>query len=261
MYNCCRILRQITIIAFAIVLFSCNQEKKGETSASKSPDNDSLFEILYRQCDTVIRVADTLKVVNSKLDTTIVETGIFTFLQYDYPLTTPHKLISLSKAAIQFDDQGQKEKAKGFYEDVVDFYINERPQQLKEFSDMNGYLQYEVNSAILCSHAYEKLGDNENSLKALRPFLANVEAWNSRIHERYIRLCIDKFGISKVRAELSNCGKTVQLKRQGAPEKDDWVVNVFGADIGVGKAWEAEQLSPSKADSLVRQMDFYRLIQ
>jgi hypothetical protein len=61
--------------------------------------------------------------------------------------------------------------------------------------------------------------------------------------------------------ELSNCGKTVQLKRQDVAEKDDWVVNVFGADIGVGKAWEAEHISPSKADSLVRQMNFYQLIQ
>ena len=242
-------------------LFSCNQERKGDVPTNKNLNNYELLETLYYQCDTVIRIPDTLKIVNSKLDTTIIETGIFTFLQFDYPLTTPHKLIYLSKTAIQFDKLGQKEKAEEFYKNIVDFYINERPQQLKGFSDMNGYLQYEVNSAILCSYAYEKLDDKENSIKTLQPFLANVEAWNSKIHERYIQLCIAKFGIDEVSEELDNCGKTIKLKKQDAPEKDDWVVNVFGADIGVGKAWETANISASRADSLVRQLDFYKLIQ
>lgn len=242
-------------------LFSCNQGKNEDVSINTSLDDYGRLETLYHQCDTVIETEDTIKIVNSKLDTTVIETGIFTFLQYDYPLTTPHKLIDLSKTAIQFDNQGQKEKAEEFYNDMVDFYINERPQQLKGFSDMNSYLQYEVNSAILCSYAYEKIGDKENSLKTLQPFLANVEAWNSKIHKRYIQLCIDKLGIDKVRIELNNCGKTVQLKKQDAPEKDDWVVNVFGADIGVGKAWETDNISVYKADSLFRQLDFYKLIQ
>jgi hypothetical protein len=254
-------VKQITTLILTIGLFSCNQGKNGDVSTNTSLDNYDLLETLYHQCDTVIETSDTLKIVNFKLDTTIVETGIFTFLQYDYPLTTPNKLIDLSKTAVQFDNQGQKEKAEEFYKDMVDFYINERPKQLKEFSDMNGYLQYEVNSAILCSYAYEKLGDKENSLKTLQPFLANVEAWNSKIHERYIQLCIGKFGINKVRAELNNCGRTIKLKKQDAPEKDDWVVNVFGADIGVGKAWETDNISASKADSLVRQLDFYKMTQ
>lgn len=261
MCNCNKTVRQIITIILTIGLFSCNQGKRGEVSTNKNLDNYDLLETLYYQCDTVIRIADTLKIINSKLDTTIIETGIFTFLQYDYPLTTPHKLIDLSKTAIQLDNQGQKEKAEDFYKDIVDFYINERPQQLKGFSDMNGYLQYEVNSAILCSYAYEKLGDKENSLKTLQPFLANVEAWNSKIHERYIQLCIDKFGIDKVRTELNNCGKTIKLKEQDAPEMEDWVVNVFGADIGVGNSFNNEAISSSMADSLIKEMDFYKLTQ
>lgn len=242
-----------------IGLFSCNKGKTGDVLTNKNLDNYDLLEKLYYQCDTVIRAGDTLKILNSKFDTTIIETGIFTFLQYDYPLTTPHKLIDLSKTAIQFDKLGQKEKAEEFYKNIVDFYLYARPEQLKGFSDMNSYLQYEVNSAILCSYAYEILGEKENAMKTLQPFLANVEAWNSKIHERYIRLCIDKFGIDKVRAELNTCGKTIKLKNQDAPEKDDWVVNVFGADIGVGKAWETDDISTSNADSIVRQMDFYKL--
>ncbi len=254
-------MKQTVIIILTIGHFSCNQGKTGDITTNMDLDNYGRLETLYYQCDSVIRTADTLKIVNSKLDTTIIETGIFTFLQYDYPLTTPNKLIDLSKTANQLDNQGQKAEADKFYQSIVDFYLNERPEHLKRFSDMNGYLQYEVNSAILCSQAYERLGEKENAIKTLQPFLANVEAWNSKIHERYIQLCIDKFGIDKVRAELNNCGNTIKLKKQDAPEKDDWVVNVFGADIGVGKAWETENISNSKADSLVRQMDFYKLIQ
>ena len=261
MCNCNIAVKQIITIILTVGLFSCNQEKKGDVSTNTSFDNYDLLETLYHQCDTVIETADTLKIINSKLDTTIIETGIFTFLQYDYPLTTPHELITLSKTAIQCDMQKQKEKAETFFRKIVDFYLNERPEQLKKHSDMNGYLQYEVNSSILCSYAYEKLGDTVNAIKTLQPFLANVEAWNSKIHNRYIQLCIDKFGIDKVRTELNNCGKTIKLKEQDAPEMEDWVVNVFGADIGVGNSFNNEAISSSMADSLINEMDFYKLTQ
>ncbi|WP_133159343.1 hypothetical protein [Solitalea longa] len=254
-------MRQFIAIILTIGLFSCNHGKTEDTSTNSKSDNFDFLETLYHQCDTIIESADTLMIVNSKLDTTIIETGIFTFLQHDYPLTTPHNLIDLSKTAIQYDKLGQKEKAGKFYKNIVDFYLNERPKQLKGFSDMNRYLQYEVNSAILCSYAYEKLKDKENAIMILQPFLANVEAWNSKIHDRYIELCIGKFGIDKVRTELNSCGKTVQLKKQNAPEMEDWVVNVFGADIGVGNSFNSEVISSPRADSLIKEMDFYKLAQ
>lgn len=254
-------MKQIIIIILTIGLLACNQGKTGEISKKEDVDDYYLLETLYHLCDTVIETEDTLKIVNFELDTIIIETGIFTFLQYDYPLSTPPKLITLSKSAIQFDNLGQKEKAKELYKNIIDFYLHERPQQLKEICDMNGYLQYEVNSAILCSYAYEQLGDKEHSIETLQPFLANVEAWNSKIHKRYIQLCIDKFGIDKVRAELKNCGRTIKLKKQDVIEKEGWVVNVFGADIGVAKEWDADNISASKADSLVRKFDFYKMIQ
>jgi hypothetical protein len=254
-------MKQILTIILTIGYFSCNQGKIENVSINKNLDNYEFLETLYHQCDTVIRVADTLEIINTKLDTTIIETGIFTFLQYDYPLTTPHQLIDLSKTAMQFDKQGQNKKAKLFFTNIVDFYLNDRPEQLKNFSDMNGYLQYEINSAILCSFAYERLGDKEDALKTLQPFLANSETLGSKIHERYIQLCIGNFGIEKVRAELNSCGKTIKLKKQNAPEKDDWVVSIFGADIGVGKAWETDQIAIAQADSIIREMDFYKLTQ
>jgi hypothetical protein len=254
-------MKQIITIILTIGFFSCNQGKMENVSKNKNLDNYEFLETLYHQCDTVIGIADTLKIINTKLDTTIIETGIFTFLQYDYPLTTPHKLIDLYKTAIQFDKQGQNKKAEFFFTKIVDFYLNDRPEQLKNYSDMNGYLQYEVNSAILCSFAYERLGDKEDAIKTLQPFLANTEAWNSKIHERYIQLCVGKFGIDKVRAELNNCSKTIKLKKQNAPEEDGWVVSIFGADIGVGKVWETDQIAIAQADSIIREMDFYKLTQ
>jgi hypothetical protein len=259
MCNCLETLKQIVIFILTIGLFSCNQETTKNDLSNNSIDNYDFLETLYHQCDTVIETSDTLKIVNLKLDTTIIETGIFTFLQHDYPLTTPQKIINYSRTAIQFYKQGQKEQAKSYFNKVIDFYINDRPEQLKSHSDMNGYLQYEVNSSILCSYAYEKLGDKVNAIKTLQPFLANPEAWNSNIHKRYIQLCIDKFGIEKVRTELNNCGKTIKLKNSDySPEMEDWVVNVFGADIGVENSFNNEIISSSMADSLIKKMDFLK---
>lgn len=241
------------------MLLSCNQSGVRTRTINSDLDEYDKLETLYHNCDTVIRKIDTVIIVNSKLDTTVTETGIFTYLQYDYPLTTPHKLINHCKSAIQFDKRGEKEKANELFKIVIAFYHNERPVQLKSYSDMNGYLQYEVNSAILCSYAYERLGDKKNAITTLQPFLANTEAWNSKIHERFIRLCIGKYGIDKVKAELNSCANTVKFKKQDAPENNDWVVNVFGADIGIGNTFETKQMTIVKADSIVRQMDFYKL--
>ncbi len=254
-------MKQIIVIILTIGLLSCNQKKAEYTTLCENLNDCDLLETLYHRCDSVIWLTDTLKILNSKLDTTIVETGIFTFLQYDYPLTTPHKLICLSKKAVQCENQRQIKNAEDLFIDIIDFYLNERPEQLENFSDLNEYLQYEVNSAILCSYAYEKLEEKEKSLRVLQPYLANVEARNSKIHKRYILLCIDKYGIEKVKAELNNCGKTIKLKQTNAPEKDDWVVNLFGAEVGIGKSWETDQISSTSADSIVRQLDFYKLVE
>jgi hypothetical protein len=107
-------VKKAVIFILTIGIFSCNKGKHGDVLTNKNLDNYELLETLYYQCDTIIRTGDTLKIVNSKLDTTIIETGIFTFLQYDYPLTTPHKLINLSKTAVQFDNFGQKERLTNF---------------------------------------------------------------------------------------------------------------------------------------------------
>ncbi|MEZ5014949.1 MAG: hypothetical protein R2794_11720 [Chitinophagales bacterium] len=249
------------MIILTVGLFSCDKGEKGKDVNNKHADNYEILESLYHHADTVIRSTDTLIIINTKLDTTIIETGIFAYLQYDYPLTTPPGLIDYAKTAIQYEDQGNMEKAENCYKKIIDFYTNERPQQFDLYSDLNDYLQYAVNAAILCSFAYEKLGDNERAIKILQPLLANVEARQSKIQERYIQLCIHAYGMDKVRMELDHCGKTIQFKKQDAPEYDDWVVQIFGADIGLGNVWEMECVSPSTADSLVRGLEFYKMIQ
>lgn len=253
-------MRKTIILIFIIGLFSCSQENKEDISTNKILDNYDSLEVLYYQSDTIIRKIDTLIIVNSIFDTTIIETGIFTFLQFDYPLTTPKKIIDFTKSAIQFDKLGQKEKVIELNKKIIDFYLKKRPEELDGFSCMNQYMQYEVNSAILCSYAYEKLEDKENAIKILQPYLANGEALSSKIHVRYIQLCVDKFGMNKVKVELKNCGNTLTFKKQDSPVIDDWVVNVFGADIGVGHTFDIDQMSTSQADSLIREMDFYKLI-
>lgn len=169
------------------VLFSCNQNNDDEEFA----DYD-LLETLYHQQDTLIRYADTVKIINSKLDTTIIETGIFTYLQYDYPLAIPYKLIVLSRKAYNLKKQGKEATANVFFKKVIDFYQKERLQYFRYISGMKEYQQFEVNSAILCSYAYENIGDPENAIKILEPLLASSEARNSRIHERYIQLRVNK---------------------------------------------------------------------
>lgn len=253
-------MKKTAILVLVIGLFSCNQGNMKDLSSNSILNNYDSLEVLYYQSDTIIRRKDTLIIVNSRFDTTVMEIGIFTYLQFDYPLTTSKKLIYFTKSAIQFDKLGQKEKAIEFYKKTIDFYFKRRPEELEGFSCMNQYMQYEVNSAILCSYAYEKLEDKENAIKILQPYLANGEALTSKIHVRYIELCIDKFGMNKVKAELKNCVTTLSFKKQDSPVIEDWVVNVFGANIGVRHTFNKEQMSISQADSVIKEMDFYKLI-
>ncbi|MVT06980.1 hypothetical protein [Chitinophaga tropicalis] len=177
------------LILLSVIVSSCNYNNDVEEFA----DYD-LLETLYHQHDTLIRYGDTVKIVNSKLDTTIIETGIFTYLQYDFPLTVPYRLIILSRKANGLKQQGKEAEANVFFKKVIDFYQHERPHYFKYIFDMKEYFQFEINAAILCSYAYENLKDLENAIMILEPFLANTEARSSRIQERYIQLCTGRRG-------------------------------------------------------------------
>ena len=179
-------MRTTNFILSLFILFSCNDNNDVEEFA----DYD-LLETLYHQHDTLIRYNDTVKIINTRLDTIVIETGIFTYLQYDFPLTIPYRLIVLSRKAISLKKQGKEAEASVFFKKVIDFYQYERPHYFKYISDMKEYSQFEINTAILCSYAYENLQDHEAAIKILEPLLANTEARNSRIQERYIQLCTD----------------------------------------------------------------------
>lgn len=249
--------RNLIMVMSIAGMISCTS-KPAEKKAMPEDRYDLLAD-LYYSCDTVIRTQDTVKIVHLKFDTTIVETGIFTYLQYDFPLTTSKKLIGFARSAREAEQKDEQEKAKEHYKAIIDYYHVDRTYDVKGFSDMNGLLQYEVNTAILCSYAYEKLGEPEKAVEVLKPMLANVEARNSKIHQRFLELCIANYGKNNVKEALENCYQTVHFKKKDAPELDSWVVTVFGADLGVDERWK--NVTREQADSLLKEMDFYKALQ
>ena len=152
--------------------------------------------------------------MNKRLDTTVVETGIFTYLQESFPVCTPNKLISLLKHAIQAESDGNQAQATSYYRAAVSFYQNDWLKRKSGFenggiSDLNEYYAANVNISILVSYALEKLGRLPEAISTLAPFLANVEAENSKIQLRYIQLCIQHHGKVATKQALDASGKTV----------------------------------------------------
>lgn len=81
------------------------------------------------------------------------------------------------------------------------------------------------------AYANEQLKEIDTALNILKPQMDNVESWSSRIHEMYIRLCIQRYGRERVIQELENCKATLQ-HTDTPPEIAEWTVTVFGARIG-----------------------------
>ena len=86
-----------------LFLFSCKSENKNKLTGDDYVD-------LYHHYDSLVRSIDTVMIFNSKFDTIIIETGIFTYMQNDYPLSIPPDLISLGKEAIQYEKVGEFNK-------------------------------------------------------------------------------------------------------------------------------------------------------
>ena len=113
---------------------------------------------------------------------------------------------------------------------------------------------------LLVSYAYERLGRLAEARTVLAPFLANVEAENSRIQLRYVELCLRQFGREATRQALEAGSRTLHRQPDQTPESDRWRVTVFGADLGVGGLAD-DSLSPTKARAIIRQQPFYALVQ
>ena len=203
--------------------------------------------------------------MNRRLDTTVVETGIFSFLTYGYPIETPAKLVMLMKQAARAEKAGDSAQARNEYQSAVSFYEDnwlKRKSGFENngFSDLNEYLEANINVAILASYAFEKLGRLPDALAALAPFMANVEAEKSKIQLRYIRLCIQQYGRIATRQALDSSGQTVyRIPSEDSPELDYWRVKVFGANLGVA-AFNTDTLSPQRAQAIIEHQPFYALV-
>ena len=208
---------------------------------------------------------DSLFIVNNRLDTTVVETGIFTYAKYGYPIETPDELVLAIKQAVQAEEAGNYGQAITKYQSAVSYYQNtwlKRKEGFENggFSDLNDYYAFNVNVAVLVSYAFEKLRRLPEARAALSPFLANVEAEQSKIQLRYVQLCIQQYGTAATKQALAICGKTVhRIPSEYSPEGDRWRVVVFGANLGVAD-FNTDTLSAQQAQALVQQQPFYVLV-
>jgi tetratricopeptide (TPR) repeat protein len=233
------------------LFFSCDP-KVSQTSAAEHEEMVKVVA-LYYEADTVIRKNDTLRIINSKYDTTIIETGIFTYLKYYYPTLGPDTVFSLTRKAIALEHLGELAKSREYYRKVVEFYEGNKPPR---FSDTNDYLVYHMDTSIIYSYAYEKLGDLDKAIHVLRPFLANSETYGSEIHQRFIEVCIKKFGAIRVKEEIEKYAPVVH--RTDLPvEYEQWAIRIFDADLGLGNSpiQREEALASLKAE------EFYQLLQ
>ena len=256
------------LVLLSTIVHSCSQPVEAELNKpdSKFSERPSCgpIENFYFFADTVYKHNDSLFVVNHRLDTAVVETGIFTYLQTSYPVSTPDKLVQLMKLAVRAEKARKFPQATNYYQAAINFYQDDWTKQKTGFedggfSDLNDYYAANVNVTILVSYALEKLGHLPEARAALSPFLANVEAENSDIQLRYIQLCIRQFGKAATKQALNISGKTVhRSSSENSPQGDWWRVNLFGADLGVAD-FNTDTLTPSGAQAIISKQPFYAL--
>lgn len=260
---------QYLLLAVCSWLVSCNPQ---HPAAALKPDRrfpecDDCGELekLYYYADTSFTRHDSLFIVNKRLDTTVVETGIFTYLQQSFPVCTPDTLVSLIRQGVRAESDGKQALATSYYHTAISFYQDDWQKRKSGFdnggiSDLNEYYAANVNISILVSYAFERLGRLPEAMSTLAPFLANVEAEQAKIQLRYVQLCIRQYGKAATKQALNACGKTVhRIPSEDSPEGDRWRVVVFGANLGVAD-FNTDTLSPQQAQAIVHQQPFYALV-
>jgi len=256
----------IFILLLSGWLFACNASK----NSHKEPDfdvyaryyphltkaqEDSLFDLYYTSVDTVISHNDTTWIINRKFDTTIIHTGIFYYLPYDYPYEIPGPLTYMTEIALNFEKQGKSDSAKAYFGKVVAYEDGANKahgnNDCELCGDANSHLAVGVNNAILASFAYTHLGDTTKALDVLKPWLANVEA-HSGIYGWFGRLCRLKYGENAWAHELDTCFNTLhRLEDDHLGETSDWAVKIFGASVGIGNADDPDVTSRSNIDRTI----------
>lgn len=235
-----------------------------------NPYTDEELLAMYHRADTIMRRNDTLIIVNARQNSLIVETGIFTYLQYGYPLSTSYQPIRLTKEAMAAEKAGDSTAAKQKYEAVLNYFQNvwlKRKKRFPEdsFSDMNDLLEHNINVRLLASYAYEKLGNLPEASAVLTRYLANSEADHSKITQRYMELCIKQYGKAATKQELDSSSHTLSRSGKGQFEEGHWQITVFGAAVGVSTYNSNElyikKFTPQEAQKIVRRQPFYTLVQ
>lgn len=237
------------LLLSSLWLLACNssQSSRKQTDAEVFEDfplmtraqKDSLFDLFYTSCDTVIRHHDTAWVVNRKYDTTIVYTGIFYYLPYDHQFSVRRPPLYITIKALELEKQGKHQEAITYFRKVIAYEdsINKAHGDHGELcADANSLLEVGVNNAILASFAFVQLGDTANAVAVLKPWLANVES-HSGIYSWFSRLCQQHYGKAAWARELDGCFETVhRLADDSLGETSDWAVTIFGASVGIGNA-------------------------
>ena len=254
------------IIIITLFLASCSTSGI-QKELQLEIDNDTLSrEALYwGAIDSVVYKKDSIIIYNSRMDTVIMASGIFSYLKFDhlvYSATSRLVYHSVKKAEF-YSSIGDSNKAKKFHQIVVEHYKNDWKSSTvgETWSDLGTVFSHKVNTSILISYSLENLGYLDEAIDVLSPFLANSETFGTKIHYRFIDLCIKKHGIDAVKQEIKNSPTTVFLREQNAPESDDWRILIFGAEIGVGKLYKQEKLTQDQALDALKKTDIYKLIE
>lgn len=267
MYNFKNIIHSILTIFFIIALSSCKLDHN-KSNLSKDKEHhlniNESYDTLYYQCDSIITIDETRKIYNSFYDTIVIESGIFSFLTYNYEQGYCQDAIALTRTALEYETIGQTKKAKEKYQQIIEHYIAEQTSDTEriDFSDCDLFTEYKINSALLCSNAYYKIGDIDKAIEILSPAISYNQNSFCRIHFKYIQLCIIKYGKKKVAQEINNCAKTILYKKENSCN-NGWIITIFGTDMSLNgdKLYKDSNLTPNKVTELLKHEEFSRLIQ
>lgn len=221
----------------------------------KVPHQD--FCEYYLDCDTVIDKEDTTIIVSKKFDTTIIHAGVFSYLRYDYPCNTGQAQRYYAEHAAELEKQGDADSARYFYRLLIDYRMRRQAIDDTYYSDTDDYFTVGIHTAILYSYAYEKLGNLNESVAVVTPFIATDAVDARRVQQWYIKQCILKYGKKEVIKAIEGSAMSIQRKTTGLPQGSYWVVNILGADMGIAGD-EKDKVTPQQAARLIRQSNWYK---
>jgi hypothetical protein len=229
-----------------LIFVACVEKEKGNIEQETLKDSIEIEDWktsgrdltdLYNVNVTIIRKPDTIMTISHQFDTTIIETGIFSYLQFDFPrLSMLDRFTDISRMAIEAENSGDTVRSRELHDSSIYFYHNQRLIDKEFFSDLQSNHMYNSSASILCSYAYERTGDLDSAIEVLKPHMTTNHSRYSRIHLRFFQLCEKKYGPEKVKDQIVNAYRTLNSKDSKLSElasHDKWRVKILGANIGI----------------------------